>query len=182
MKHIMIDLETLGFRSNAVILSIGAVFFEPMTGEIGETFKENIEIGTSVEAGRTIDADIVSWWFKQGHDAFILATENAIPFKDALSNFADFVKDDPIVWGNGPTFDIIKLETGYEHFFGAESYPWYFRDVRCVRTMRDLTADVINRDDVTFDGTKHDSLSDAIWQAKYVSIMYQTIKERLTNV
>ncbi|MED8828733.1 3'-5' exoribonuclease [Escherichia coli] len=36
--HLMIDLETMGKKSNAPIVVIGAVFFDPQTGEIGPTF------------------------------------------------------------------------------------------------------------------------------------------------
>ncbi|HBH4975072.1 TPA: 3'-5' exoribonuclease, partial [Escherichia coli] len=36
--HLMIDLETMGTNTNAPIVVIGAVFFDPQTGEIGPVF------------------------------------------------------------------------------------------------------------------------------------------------
>lgn len=35
MKHVMLDLETMGNGPRAAIVSIGAVFFDPLTGELG---------------------------------------------------------------------------------------------------------------------------------------------------
>ncbi|MBK0004878.1 3'-5' exonuclease, partial [Erwinia sp. S38] len=44
MNHLMIDLETMGNKPNAAIVSIGAVFFEPDSGEIGNTFYSNVQL------------------------------------------------------------------------------------------------------------------------------------------
>ena len=38
MNHLAIDLETLSLEPNAHILSIGAVFFDPATGAMGDMF------------------------------------------------------------------------------------------------------------------------------------------------
>ena len=44
MKHIMIDLETMGNKSYSAIVSIGAVKFDIKTGETGETFYRNVNL------------------------------------------------------------------------------------------------------------------------------------------
>lgn len=36
MKHMMFDLETMGKKSSAPIVAIGAVLFDPRTNELGE--------------------------------------------------------------------------------------------------------------------------------------------------
>lgn len=38
MNNLMIDLETMGKNKDAPIVSIGAVFFTPETGDIGQEF------------------------------------------------------------------------------------------------------------------------------------------------
>ena len=38
MEHCMVDLETLGKRAGCPILSIGAVFFDPVEKQLGEEF------------------------------------------------------------------------------------------------------------------------------------------------
>ncbi|MCF4024308.1 RecE family exodeoxyribonuclease, partial [Escherichia coli] len=44
--HLMIDLETMGKNPDAPIASIGAVFFDPQTGEQGPEFSKIIDMGT----------------------------------------------------------------------------------------------------------------------------------------
>src|SRR6478609_5266295 len=65
MKHVMIDLETLGTSADAVWLSIAAIQFDPHTGEIGARFNANVDLASAQKAGRTISADTLKWWLKQ---------------------------------------------------------------------------------------------------------------------
>lgn len=174
----MIDLETLGLRTDSLILSIGACEFDPMTGDIGAKLELNIDMQSGIDAGRTIDKEVLDWWMTQPEEARNHAFSGTIPFDGALISFRGWMPENAYIWGNGPTFDVAKLESAYENMFGVESYPWKFYNVRCVRTIRDLTKGVIDRDEVPFDGEKHTALADAIWQAKYVSIMYKTIREK----
>ncbi len=52
MRNIMIDLETLGNGENGVFPIICAVKFDPVTGEIGDTFFRNIDVHEQIESGR----------------------------------------------------------------------------------------------------------------------------------
>ncbi|HAN8808010.1 TPA: exonuclease, partial [Escherichia coli] len=60
--HLMIDLETMGKNPDAPIISIGAIFFDPQTGDMGPEFSKTIDLDT---AGGVIDRDIIKWWLKQ---------------------------------------------------------------------------------------------------------------------
>ncbi|EKS0829523.1 3'-5' exoribonuclease, partial [Escherichia coli] len=60
--HLMIDLETMGKNPDAPIISIGAIFFDPQTGEMGPEFSKTIDLET---AGGVIDRDTIKWWLKQ---------------------------------------------------------------------------------------------------------------------
>ncbi|HBP9762248.1 TPA: 3'-5' exoribonuclease, partial [Escherichia coli] len=57
--HLMIDLETMGKNPDAPIISIGAIFFDPQTGEMGPEFSKTIDLET---AGGVIDRDTIKWW------------------------------------------------------------------------------------------------------------------------
>ncbi|EAZ1146628.1 3'-5' exoribonuclease, partial [Salmonella enterica] len=48
MNHLMVDLETMGNGPYAPVISIGAVFFDPNTGETGEDFSVNISLESSM--------------------------------------------------------------------------------------------------------------------------------------
>ncbi|EJT6355957.1 3'-5' exoribonuclease, partial [Escherichia coli] len=60
--HLMIDLETMGKNPDAPIISIGAIFFDPQTGDMGPEFSKTIDLET---AGGVIDRDTIKWWLKQ---------------------------------------------------------------------------------------------------------------------
>ncbi|HAI9143307.1 TPA: exonuclease, partial [Escherichia coli] len=45
--HLMIDLETMGKNPDAPIISIGAIFFDPQTGEMGPEFSKTIDLETA---------------------------------------------------------------------------------------------------------------------------------------
>ncbi|MCQ6172750.1 3'-5' exoribonuclease, partial [Escherichia coli] len=57
--HLMIDLETMGKNPDAPIISIGAIFFDPQTGDMGPEFSKTIDLNT---AGGVIDRDVIKWW------------------------------------------------------------------------------------------------------------------------
>ena len=66
MKHIMIDVESLGTRADAVILSLGAVKFDLTSGKIDDQgFYASISIDSNQELGRRIQEDTLLWWLKQ---------------------------------------------------------------------------------------------------------------------
>lgn len=173
MNHVMIDLETIGNDYDGIFTTIGACEFDPETGEIGRTFYESINWESAVEAGRTITPSTVKWWMAQTESARAEIVKEGLDLKVVLRLFAEWLPEDAIVWGNGPTFDIGKLETA----FGYYSIPWKFYNIRCVRTIRDLAEGLVDRDAIPIDGEKHNALSDALWQARYVSEMWRALRQ-----
>mgnify|MGYP006408929027 CR=1 FL=1 len=65
--HIMIDLETMGTRPDAPIISIGAVAFDA-NGPL-DSFYAGVNLGSSVNSGAKIDASTVLWWMQQSDEA-----------------------------------------------------------------------------------------------------------------
>ncbi|EPR4788987.1 3'-5' exoribonuclease, partial [Escherichia coli] len=45
--HLMIDLKTMGKNPDAPIISIGAIFFDPQTGDMGPEFSKTIDLETA---------------------------------------------------------------------------------------------------------------------------------------
>ncbi len=169
----MLDIETMGTSSTASIMSIGACYFEPSTCEIGETFHEQINIASNGD----LDASTVIWWMKQSDEARSKFYNNARA-KDitkVLHEFYDFVTPNSQVWGNGVAFDNVIIRNAYESL--QLKAPWNFWNDRDVRTMVELgkSVGIDPVRDVPFEGVRHDALSDAIHQAKYVSIIYKAL-------
>lgn len=173
MKNLMLDIETMGTNSNAAIMAIGACYFDPLTGEIGDTFHEQVNLDSYGE----IDASTVIWWMKQDDEARskFYDNGNARHIIEVLQDFAKFVKRGVQVWGNGIAFDNVKIDNAYRSR-GLKT-PWDFWNDRDVRTMVELgkMKGVDPKRDLPFDGVKHDALADAIHQAKYTSLIYQVL-------
>ncbi|EJI5312433.1 3'-5' exoribonuclease, partial [Escherichia coli] len=86
--HLMIDIETMGKNPNAAIISIGAIFFDPQTGDMGPEFSKTIDLDT---AGGVIDRDVIKWWLKQSREAQSAILTDEIPLDDALLQLREFI-------------------------------------------------------------------------------------------
>ncbi|MED0546049.1 3'-5' exoribonuclease [Escherichia marmotae] len=178
--HLMIDLETMGTNTNAPIVVIGAVFFDPQTGEIGPVFYIVISLTDAMNTGTVPDGGTIKWWLKQSSEARAAILTDQVKLKDALSRFREFINeysDEKFVqvWGNGATFDNAILRTSYERL--DIPCPWRYHNDRDVRTIVELgkTIDFDARILIPFEGVRHNALDDARHQAKYVSAIWQKL-------
>ncbi|WP_109091699.1 exonuclease, partial [Escherichia coli] len=175
--HLMIDLETMGKNPDAPIISIGAIFFDPQTGDMGPEFSKTIDLET---AGGVIDRDTIKWWLKQSREAQSAIMTDEIPLDDALLQLREFIDENSgeffvQVWGNGATFDNVILRRSYER--QGIPCPWRYTNDRDVRTMvaLGLVMDFDARTTIPFEGERHNALNDARYQAKYVSAIWQKL-------
>ncbi|HFP5707426.1 TPA: 3'-5' exoribonuclease, partial [Escherichia coli] len=170
--HLMIDLETMGKNPDAPIISIGAIFFDPQTGDMGPEFSKTIDLET---AGGVIDRDTIKWWLKQSREAQSAIMTDEIPLDDALLQLREFIDENSgeffvQVWGNGANFDNTILRRSYER--QGIPCPWRYYNDRDVRTIVELgkAIDFDARTAIPFEGERHNALDDARYQAKYVSV------------
>tara|TARA_R110000851_G_scaffold301208_1_gene457546 strand:- start:9584 stop:10174 length:591 start_codon:yes stop_codon:yes gene_type:complete len=171
MLDLMIDLETYGTKNDAAVASIGACFFDPLTGEIGEKFHCIAKFDTVPEEG--MEESTMKWWATQSEDARKSLSSGSTHYNDMLSMFYTWVKDNANLnsvkpWGNGSIFDMVILESAFKSI--DMNAPWKFWNVRDVRTIADLGMHVkVNYKDEPFTGIRHNALADAEHQAMYVS-------------
>ncbi|MGF1764827.1 3'-5' exonuclease [Aliivibrio kagoshimensis] len=179
--HVMLDLETMGNTSNAAIVSIGAVVFSPVTGELGAEFEEVVSLNSSAHCG-VIDASTVSWWLTQSEEARAIFERDTpkSSLKDALLELNQWLADlgdkkDIQVWGNGSGFDNVILVNAFK---AARIKPnfihWNDRDVRTIVEMGRSILGIDPKATLTREGTHHSALDDAKFQAKYVSAIWQS--------
>ncbi|EJX5268412.1 3'-5' exoribonuclease [Escherichia coli] len=178
--HLMIDLETMGKKSNAPIVVIGAVFFDPQTGEIGPTFYIVISLVDAMDTGAVPDGSTIEWWLAQSSEARSTILVDQVKLVDALIQFREFINeysDEKFVqvWGNGATFDNTILRTSYERL--NIPCPWRYYNDRDVRTIVELgkTIGFDARTVIPFEGVRHHALDDARHQAKYVTATIQKL-------
>lgn len=175
MKRVMVDLETAATDPKAIVISIGAVYFDPATG-LGEKFYQELTWDDQFKAGRTCNPDTVSWWTQQSEEARkVWQTKLAGGFDrekhitvNALQHFDFFlspggVRDDKLeLWGYGADFDCVVLGSLYETM--GVKRPWSYSRNRCHRTLVNLAKGFIEAPERK--GTHHNALDDAVYQAE----------------
>lgn len=173
---IVIDLETLGHRNDAAIISIGAASFNRYSFKDGSTFYATIDLEDALRFG-AITASTLSFWLKPENAKAmqsLLAHKPALRMYDALRNLADYVRGHVAnvkVWGNGSSFDISILEHAYDAVGRESTYrglqeAWMFWNVRDLRTAVDLAEFEVEKNNIAFTGIKHHALHDAQHEVK----------------
>ncbi|MEC9614256.1 3'-5' exoribonuclease [Escherichia marmotae] len=175
--HLMIDLKTMGTNPDAPIISIGAIFFDPQTGDMGAEFIKTIDLET---AGGVIDRGAIKYWWKQSREAQSAIMTDEIPLDDALLQLREFIDENSgeffvQVWGYEASFDNVILRRSYER--QGIPCPWSYYNDRDVRTIVELgkAIDFDARTAIPFEGECHNALDDARYQAKYVSAIWQKL-------
>jgi exodeoxyribonuclease VIII len=166
MNEIMLDLETMGTGPDAAILAIGAVELNRETGQLGREFYEVVDLVSAIAAGGTVDASTILWWMQQSDEARGEFKRGGRHIIDVLQSFTHWVRRGAgafNIWGNGSDFDNVILRSAYSRL--SMQVPWSHRQNRCFRTVRNEYPPV---DTSTWESVKHNALSDAKWQARYL--------------
>ena len=183
MNNVMIDIETLGTKPDSPVLAIGAVFFDPDTGEIGNTFYRVISLESALIKSKNVDADTLKWWMQQSKKARDIFLDEGVHRIQAFNDFRGYMVqgceclDTVKVWANGASFDPVILEEFWDTSI-REDMPWKYYNIRCFRTMKAYLPKV-SIPDV---GVAHNALSDAMWQARYlIEAMRKANENNTTN-
>jgi len=162
--HIMLDIETMGNKSDAAIIAIGAVAFDK--NGVKDKFYSQCSLASAVDIGLKMDASTVIWWLKQSDQARAAFADNdeAQAIQLSLIEFVQFYKKNNggAVWGNGATFDNVILTTAFE--LAQIQKPWKFWDDKCYRTIKDTFKDV----KLVRTGVHHNAVDDAESQALHL--------------
>ena len=170
MADIMIDIESLNTTPDCVILTIGAVLFDPK----GSGIIDKIELRPTIEDqteiyNRTINEDTLRWWGTQSEAAQeeALGDRDRISFKDCMEVLYKFCWNHQNAWSNGAAFDVVVMEHAWRQL--GQLPPWNFWSVRDTRTLYDITGVRLK------DGghvTSHKAVEDAERQAIVVQQGY----------
>lgn len=174
MRDVMIDLETLGTQPGSVILSIGAVLFDPKPkGEgdliLGKEFYCVVGQPTCIAAGLTVDQSTLDWWEKQSEEARTVLAQSQDPAQSisltkSLTQLAAFIPLGAKVWSNGANFDQPLLDVAYNKT--GIVLPWKYWNSRCYRTIVAMHPNEKALRPVN--ACAHNALEDAKWQARHM--------------
>lgn len=161
----MIDIETLSIKPNAVVLTLGAVQFDPFN-HVEHYFSEKyfrFDIDEQIELGRDVNEETVEWWGKQSDESRVeaLSDEGRVVFDVYSKELTKLVVQSKRIWAQGPVFDMGILENLYRQ--KSTPIPWQYYNVRDSRTLLKALGDSRNA------GTKaHNALEDCKEQIRAI--------------
>ena len=162
---IMLDIETLATSPDAVVLTFGAIKFDPFNPSIqmsdGIYFRINVD--EQIDLGRRVDEGTVAWWGTQSAEVReeALGETDRASLEDFTKALNKFVVGATRIWAQGPVFDIVILENLYRQI--GKPAPWQYYSIRDSRTLLKALGD-----DRKGGALLHNALADAVSQAEAV--------------
>lgn len=174
-NDVMLDIESLDTSPYCVILTIGAVRFDPK----GTGVVERLELRPTIEDqtevyNRVINDDTIRWWGTQNPAALeeAMGDQGRESFKECMEKLYKFCWNRRAVWSNGASFDCVVMETAWQQL--DMRIPWPFYTVRDTRTLYEVAGVKLK------DGghvTSHKAVEDAERQAIVVQKAYKKLMD-----
>ena len=167
---IMLDIETLGTRPECVILTLGAVKFNPFDIDVepGPGLYMRIDVDEQLALGREVQEDTLQWWMNQAEDVReeALGESDRVSLDTMYKDLNRFLVGAKNIWCQGPAFDMVILENIYRQC--GWPTPWQFWQIRDSRTLFGVHGDPRVKGKVGL----HNALEDCVSQAKGVQQVY----------
>lgn len=180
---IMLDLETLSTKNDAMIVSIGAVAFDT---EMRRIDPDNFYSAIKLESATGhISTDTVRWWMAQSDEArAVFSAQETTSEALALLDFDAWIRavipvesqESVTVWSNGASFDCVVLRNAYER--NGYIPPWKWYNDRCYRTYMRTFEHHLDGTAVQC-GVAHNALDDAQYQAERLLELMGYVEMRL---
>jgi len=169
--HGMIDLETLGVDPDCVIMTLGAIKFNPFIDEEPHSgLYLRCDIEEQTDLGRTIDEGTLAWWAKQ--DAAIkeeaFGDHERVNLEELTRAINKFCVGLDVLWCQGPLFDYAILQNLYKQI--GKPCPWHYWQIRDSRTLFSMMPMDPRK---AIQESLHNALADCYYQAKCVQQSYK---------
>ena len=168
----MLDIETLSQTPDAVVLTIGAIKFDPYTQDsFGPALYIRPDVDEQLASGRTYTDETVEWWSKQPAAVReeALGTEGRISVEQTYQELNRFLVGANNIWTQGPVFDICIIENLYRQH--GWPIPWNFWQISDSRTLFKIHGDPRDKNRESL----HNALEDCISQAEAVQKIYKKL-------
>lgn len=168
--HAMIDIETLGTEPDSVVLSVGAVKFDPYNSvEPSKRMLWKPSANEQMTAGRSVMEDTLQWWAKQPKhiqdEAF--TEDGRISLAHFMGDLNKYLVGVDKVWCQGPQFDMVILENLFKQFKQHRGWAfWQIMDCRTIFNMMPADPRKAIQQDL------HSADADAYYQAVCVQQTY----------
>lgn len=165
-RHFMLDLETLATTPDAVVLSIGAVEFNPFTGQILSDFYHILRLED--QSHRKVNPDTVIWWVENLNEKNkdVFTQQQKTPVRNALLLLSNYLGDEKkAIWACDPDFDCAILANLYAEYHLP--CPWKYYEPKSVRTVRELAK--LHNISLEKTAVAHNALDDCKEQVKDIA-------------
>ena len=167
-----LDIETLSTTHNSVVLTIGAVKFNPFTQQpsYAELY-ERLDADDQIEKGRDVSEITLEWWTKQPDDIQeeALGPQNRKPVIEVLHALNKFLVGADKIWCQGPHFDITILESLYKQY--GVSSNWQYWQIMDSRTFFGVHGDPRDKASKTL----HNAVEDCKSQSRGVQQVFNQL-------
>jgi len=168
----MLDIETLGTCPDCVVLTLGAVKFNPYTKEdVAGGIYCKPDVDDQIARGRIVGEDTMEWWSQQAEAVREepLGTAGRIPVEQMLKELNRFLVGAGNIWAQGAVFDIGILEHLYKQYDMVPN--WQFWQISDSRTLFKVHGDprVKGKEGL------HNALEDCVSQAEAVQQVYANL-------
>lgn len=174
---LMIDIETLSIKKNALFFEIGWCSFEMGNIDNRQSGVFKVDIMNSLMAGSVVDQETVEWWRSQDNRPKMQAYD-ATPEKKALEQLIVLCGQHEFFWANSPKFDLIHLEAGFDRH-GLKA-PWAHYQEMDQRTIKKLARRMgwdMPDQAITTHNAQQDAVDQAIWVSQMIDMMNERLKE-----
>lgn len=182
MKHLMLDLETIGTTLHAPIMQVGMCYFDIGKALIKAEYEVCIELQPQLDRGAKTDGDTIMWWMMQGQDArkAMFAADQYLSPSIAFSEVNQFLADADRIWSHA-TFDFVLLREAMRRH-GIQPLFHYRKgmDIRTLTTIAKLGRNEVYKK-YPNTGTHHTALADCRYQVQYVSDCWNKIQRGLND-
>jgi len=171
--HGMIDLETLGVEPNSVVMTLGAIKFDPFSDAEPHTplyLRGDVE-EQSEQYGRSIDDNTLAWWSRQSQsiqDEAFGEHQDRVSVQEMLRHLNKWCVGLDYIWCQGPTFDFVILQDLYKN--AQKPAPWNYWQIRDSRTLFSMMPQDPRK---AIQEELHNALADCYYQAKCVQQSYK---------
>lgn len=171
---VMIDIETLDTSASSVILTVGAVKFQPDQPNIQPhaLTEWRLDLEHQLDSGRTTSDDTLAWWSRQDpHIRQQAFDENdRISIAEFMAQLNKYVNGCEAIWCQGPQFDMVILEHLYDQM--SHHFNWHYWQIRDSRTLFKLMPSDPRQ---KIQQHAHNAAQDAYWQAVCVQNCYSAL-------
>jgi len=153
MTSLILDIETLSRRQNAVITEIGVIAVDRNSFQPIDRLLIHPLFFEQMLLARHLCVETIQFHQEKGTLPTSVGTHS---IHDCYKHLAAFVaKHNPYrIWIQGKDFDVPKLDTLFQHI--GKPLPWKYYQVKCARDAWDLAFP----DDIKRDPRPHDAIGD----------------------